>query len=101
LIQLPNDWFSELFNFFEAEEYEPGTYIVDCNLISSSQGTLNFGFGSATIQVPFSELAIPQDPTPPIVTMSNGNTACLFGISSEAVTNNLILSDALICIRCI
>jgi hypothetical protein len=53
---LPVDAFNTLANFFGVRTQSDGSYAVNCAL---GPGFLDFGFGSLTIKVPFSEVAVP------------------------------------------
>ncbi|KAL1966350.1 hypothetical protein VTN77DRAFT_4492 [Rasamsonia byssochlamydoides] len=74
---LPTDLYEELAQFFGAvEDPYSGATLVDCDLLDSSTGTLNFGFGGSggpVIKVPFSEFALPLE-------YEDGSLACQLGI---------------------
>ena len=77
LASVPSDVFSSLIQYFDLQPAGSGSsrYLVNCD-IGSSQGSLDFGFDGVTIQVPFSELALPN----------GGSSSCYFGLTSGGST---------------
>ncbi|OAP65445.1 hypothetical protein AYL99_01417 [Fonsecaea erecta] len=67
---LPVELFNELATYFNVYTDDAGNYLVPCQMPS---GSFTFGFGdgpAVSIQVPYSELAVPEP---------SGSGACLFG----------------------
>lgn len=92
---LPEQWFNEMFQYFQGEsQVIDGTtyYLVECDITANTTGTMNFGFGPATIKVPYSEMLIHQT-APPYVYLSNGDLACQFGLTPAEDDRNFIMGD--------
>lgn len=101
---IPDDVFYPLANFFEAETDQAGDVLVNCDLLNSATGSLNFQFGGSngpTIKVPFSEFAVPAyDSNGNQITYNNGTGVCLLGLmgdgsqtSGSGETSPIILGD--------
>lgn len=79
-LNVPQAVYSTMYSYFEVSQDSSGNHIVDCDLLSNANGSLNFGFGGTDgplIKVPFSEFALPSNSA---VNMTNGNAACQFGM---------------------
>ncbi|EED16393.1 yapsin, putative [Talaromyces stipitatus ATCC 10500] len=81
---IPNDIYEELLQFFQAQQDQQGDAIVDCGLLDSAEGSLDFTFGGANgpvIKVPFSEFALPAIGTDGSwLTFQDGSLACVLGL---------------------
>lgn len=96
LTGLPAALYTPLAAFFDAvNDAEYGT-LVSCT-ISTSPGTLNYGFGGPggpVISVPFYELAIPAtDARGDPVTFRDGSPACLFGLFAVDDGQSVVFGD--------
>lgn len=94
---LPDDIYEELFDFFQAQSDSQGDAIVDCGLLDSATGSLDFTFGGSdgpVIKVPFSEFALPAIGTDgKWLTFNDGSLACVLGIQGTQDELPVILGD--------
>lgn len=94
---LPDDIYEELFEFFQAQSDGQGDAIVECGLLDSATGSLDFQFGGSdgpVIKVPFSEFALPAIGTNgEWLTFDDGSLACVLGIQGTQEELPVILGD--------
>lgn len=87
LTLLPENLYVELANFFQAVDDGSGNAYVDCGLLQSATGSLDFGFGGSggpVIKVPFGQFALPAyDQQGYPLTFKNGKEACVLGIQPQ------------------
>jgi hypothetical protein len=98
LTLLPENLYLELANLFQAVDDGSGNAYVDCGLLQSTSGSLDFGFGGSggpVIKVPFGQFALPAfDQQGYPLTFQNGKQACVLGIQPQTQSGlGVILGD--------
>ncbi|KAJ5560450.1 hypothetical protein N7513_002849 [Penicillium frequentans] len=94
---VPQDIYDQVASFANVFYYEDMAY-VECEVMKSYKGTLNFGFDGSSgpmISVLFSELCPPIvdiDGAP--ITLANGNTLCGFGLEVAQEGDIIVLGDS-------
>jgi hypothetical protein len=85
LTYLPSNIVANLITYFpEAVSLGSGEWEVPCTLRNEA-GTIDFGFGTTIIRVPFHEAIWQPDPS---------DTQCIFGIGAD--DNNWVLGDTML-----
>lgn len=94
---VPQDIYDQVASFANVFYYDDMAY-VECEVMKSYKGTLNFGFDGSNgpmISVLFSELCPPaMDIYGAPATLSNGNTLCAFGLVAAQKDDPIILGDS-------
>ncbi|KAJ5818617.1 hypothetical protein N7474_004208 [Penicillium riverlandense] len=97
LSYIPRDLYDQVASFANVFYADDGTGIVECEVMQSYRGTLNFEFDGSSgpvIPVPFSEFCPPLlDIYGNLVPLSNGYTACSFGFGPAQDDEPIILGD--------